>query len=346
MQGMYRGKVGCEELKRDGQLLKWCSESEPFERDIMKAKKYWVWVVVSLIAILGSVIYADEAEKIEKIFTDFVIRRHALNVAIKRSFFLQGVMLTDIVVKNTRDVRRSSKDILEGIREVSVLVFPPSKVEQYGLTAQVLHTDTELRLRRHGIKVIREAKDSMRLSELQLQEETKRFNELNEHIVGIWAEPGKPLKPMKEPFKSLFEGLENYEKYQKDVHGKLKKGEHVTDEGMQHIFFKCIRDFLQYREQPPWPTLLWINITAVISEETDLASLYVSLQVRETVILERNRSLACTEAITWERDRLITIELNRLNEVRLDVKDLVDEFINDYLAANPKETEAKSKNNK
>lgn len=324
-------------------MLEWCSESESFERDIMKAKKYWILTVVCLIVIVGSVIYADEAEKREKrenIFADFANQFLAPYAAIQRSFFLQGVMFTDLVVRHTRDVDRSSKDILEGIREVIVLVFPPSKVEQYGLTAQVLQTDTELRLRRHGIKVIKESKDSMMWSELQ--EKTKR---VNEHIVGILSEPGKPLKQMKEPFKSLFEGLENYGKYQKDVPGKLKKGEHVTDEGRQPIF-EGIRKFLQYTEQPPWPTLLWINITAVISEETGLAALYVSLQVRETVILERNRSLACTEAITWERDRLITIELNRLNEVRQDVKELVDAFINDYLAANPKETEEKSKNNK
>lgn len=254
----------------------------------MKTKKYWILTVVSLIAIVGSVIYADEAEKVEKLLADVATQRRALETTVRRMDFLQGVLFTDSAMTDIRVARRSSKDILEGIEEVKVLVFLPSKAEQYGLAEQVLQTDTELRLRQHGIKVIKEDKDSVTRSKSQRQEHTKRFVE---RLFGMYFEPQKPLELMNEPFKSLFEGWENSQKY--------KNGEHLTDEDMQRIE-EGIRKFLQYTEQPPPPTSLYIIIRMVILEETGLAAVHVSLQVRESVILERDRFVVCTSAMTGD----------------------------------------------
>ena len=89
---------------------------------------------------------------------------------------------------------------------------------------------------------------------------------------------------------------------------------------------------------------LYINVNPLINEKYRDTVANVSVEFREEVFLLRNPTITIiTNAITWRRTMLSTGGLNRLNEVRDCVRDLVDIFINDYLAANPKVTGAKSK---
>jgi len=59
----------------------------------------------------------------------------------------------------------------------------------------------------------------------------------------------------------------------------------------------------------------------------------VNIDFMQRVLLSRNRSIKAT-AITWQRTFLgITPKLRHIRET---VSDLIDDFMNDYLAANPK----------
>jgi len=90
---------------------------------------------------------------------------------------------------------------------------------------------------------------------------------------------------------------------------------------------------------------LYINVNPYIDEKVGFAAVSVLLELTEYVSLERNPTIM-TSAVTWREGMLLTRELNRLNEVRDSVEDLVDQFINDYLAANPKEQTPQQKTEK
>jgi len=68
-----------------------------------------------------------------------------------------------------------------------------------------------------------------------------------------------------------------------------------------------------------------------------MAAVNIQVEVRQYVMLYRNPKIWCS-ATTWINGRIIICGVNKLRSlVRETVQDCVDEFINDYLAANPKE---------
>lgn len=92
----------------------------------------------------------------------------------------------------------------------------------------------------------------------------------------------------------------------------------------------------------------YVNVNVLVRDilpDTSLASASISVTLKEPVILPRQQAI-CVGASTWRRSCVVRVGAYRIKEIREDVKDLVSQFINDYLAANPKETKAKSKNNK
>jgi hypothetical protein len=99
----------------------------------MKDKKYWV--LAAMLVICASVLWAaNKTDSPQVTFYDEVLAG------------LKGVTLC----KNQRDV-------LAGLQGVRVLVEHLNpKVEEYGLEAQQLQNDVELRLRQNGIKVLSE----------------------------------------------------------------------------------------------------------------------------------------------------------------------------------------------
>lgn len=85
---------------------------------------------------------------------------------------------------------------------------------------------------------------------------------------------------------------------------------------------------------------LYINVNPLINEKIGLAAMSISVQLKEMVLLERNRTIRDT-ATTWNKGKTLLYGLHKLDKTRDDVRDLVDMFINDYLAANPKDQPSK-----
>jgi hypothetical protein len=81
---------------------------------------------------------------------------------------------------------------------------------------------------------------------------------------------------------------------------------------------------------------LYINVNPLISEKGGIAAVSIEISLRDIVVLVRNPTIM-TSATTWKRNVTSIVGFNRFNEIRNKVRDLVDIFINDYLAANPKE---------
>ena len=81
---------------------------------------------------------------------------------------------------------------------------------------------------------------------------------------------------------------------------------------------------------------LYVNVNAMIKEDLGTFAVSVEVALYQNVRLERDPTIEIAAA-TWERSEIVTGGLVNLPRVRDIVKDLVDKFINDYLAANPKE---------
>lgn len=272
----------------------------------MKTKTYWILAAVSLFSIAGSVMPAGGTKEV------------SAHTVISRQSFLAGLMASKFAAIPSRFTSEGSADILEGLEAVRVIVERLSpKVEKYELRVQELQTDTELRLRQYGIKVVTQ-EERFGIS----MESAKRDGESEARMtILIMTEPSKPLEEMEEPYKSLFEHVENA----------------INDKNIEyHLLGEGVKNFLNYNKPPSSAARLYINILPVIMEDIGLAVVDVSIQLQESVILKRDRSVSCSSAVTWEQDILITCGLDKLSKVRLHVRDLVDKFINDYLSANPK----------
>lgn len=121
----------------------------------------------------------------------------------------------------------------------------------------------------------------------------------------------------------------NRQQYQTDVELRLRQN------GIKVFSRKEIAQVIG------WP-MLYINVNPTIQEKFGFAAVNVSVQLQEIVSLERNPTIKTT-AYTWTNGRAGIVGFSRLNTVRGDVKELVDKFINDYLAANPKDHSTKKK---
>jgi hypothetical protein len=87
--------------------------------------------------------------------------------------------------------------------------------------------------------------------------------------------------------------------------------------------------------QTPGSPYLYVNIYPLIAEELGLAAASTRVQLRESVQLLRNPAIAVTAA-TWQTGRETLAGLDQLDGIKDTVSDCIDEFINDYLAANPR----------
>src|SRR5262249_22349540 len=80
---------------------------------------------------------------------------------------------------------------------------------------------------------------------------------------------------------------------------------------------------------------LYVNVQAMPTTNSRLWVFHVGVELQQPVSLVRDRSISCM-AETWNQRELATTTADDLvSDVRRIVGDLEDEFINDYLAANP-----------
>jgi len=86
----------------------------------------------------------------------------------------------------------------------------------------------------------------------------------------------------------------------------------------------------------PGSPYLSVNVSVFIrADGRKLAAFKINIVLRQKVYLSRDLKIRC-DATTWGTSLVGSGDLSNLETIREYVKDAVDEFINDYLAANPK----------
>jgi len=82
---------------------------------------------------------------------------------------------------------------------------------------------------------------------------------------------------------------------------------------------------------------LYVNVNVVIRQRTgmNLAVYNIHVELNQIVYLGRDPTVRCY-ASTWNNGFVGSIGVSNLGDIRVTVKESVDHFINDYLAANPK----------
>ena len=91
----------------------------------------------------------------------------------------------------------------------------------------------------------------------------------------------------------------------------------------------------------PTVPILFINVNVMIHEKIPVVAAALDVELREAVLLLREPKRFCCAARTWKTGVLVLVGLDKIKDLRGDIKDLVNEFINDYLAANPKDHSTK-----
>ncbi len=260
-------------------------------------------IVVSIAFITVSVLQAGEEEPSPNI-----------HEVIQRLVFLKGALFAKEVMSALEDNIRNE---LCDIRVVTVLVEKlPQEARRYGLTEQALQTDTELRLRQHGIKVAK-----------QLEEEKVTVEQ---------------VKQLVERIQDLFQAFETKDyvslRLQAEVPYEILpslKGE--SDERFLNVMIEYVKRNFPPREigQPT----LYINVLPMVFESQEFAVVAIKVQLYTPFYLPRDSYSVFTQAVLWEQSGLITCNLHNLNKVRdIIVKDYIDKFINDYFAANPNQS--------
>ena len=138
----------------------------------MKTRTYFILVVLVFVLVAGLLVHAnskdeteisDEIQSLEKAIAQARSQEVSLGHKITdRNSFLEGVLYAQEVIENIRKEGKlralrnlgDQREILRGIHGIQVIVeqITPD-AEKYGLTQQLLQTDTELRLRQNGIRV-------------------------------------------------------------------------------------------------------------------------------------------------------------------------------------------------
>lgn len=94
-----------------------------------------------------------------------------------------------------------------------------------------------------------------------------------------------------------------------------------------------------------YTAVLSVSINPIIDETARNVAIRIDIRLVEVVILLRNKSVV-TLAATWLAQSTGLDSLPGVDGARDSVKNLVDRFINDYLAANPKEQTTQQKKEK
>lgn len=277
-------------------------------------KKHFILIIVVFILVAGLLVAGHlkttinkptivQASSKEAWPTDKITDRHA---------FLEGVIfaqqeMNDMRLKAAISARLDPKGILSGLEGVLILVEDVDpKAEKYGLTRQLLKTQTELRLRQHGIRVFTE-KENLQNYEHLLDQGKKRFENL-------------PLE--------LRSVTESFDENDSDEH-----------------FLQTLREIIQQTErQPllPGAAFLHIHVSTGVDEERRLAESIIRVEFKEDAFVCRDGAFCC--ASVWQKVGVATCSLSDLKDfVRDALRNYVDEFINDYLAANPNDRSSEKK---
>lgn len=222
----------------------------------------------------------------------------------ERGAFGAGVIfaLNTITYMRNNEVRRASpdrKDSLAGVKGVTIVVGMPQEVKQCGLTQRQLRTDTELRLRQEGIRVLTSDEVDQSITNAKKKQQER------------WQDLGLKI---------------------------LSLPEALTQNDSDQHFWRCLRplipEYLQETCGPP--PFLSVNFNPIVSEEDGRVVFSIDLKLNEAVYVRRNGALRV--AAIWDTGAVAACESSDLEEhARECLRDCLDAFINDYLAANPKD---------
>ena len=281
----------------------------------MKMIKHFIPVVVVFVLVVGLLVHAnskhgsrisDEIQSLE----EALVQARSQEVSPTRKItdrraFREGVFFAQKVIGNIRNegallslrARRDRKEILRGLDGVEVLVegLQPN-AERYGITQQLLQTDTELHLRMHGIKVG---------TDVQTQDEKLDDQAITNAIVQYWRQATNAK----------------------------------SDQDFLQAARKWIRrDFFETYQLYGQLPVLYINLNIVVDEVMQHAAFSIRVELQEGAYLCRNGALFCDVPVWKKGVGLGTCSPSDLKDyVRECLRDIINEFINDYLAANPKE---------
>jgi hypothetical protein len=153
------------------------------------------------------------------------------------------------------------------------------------------------------------------------------------------------LAPLLRTQGDLLKGLEGVDVFVTDSSAKAQR--HLSEGQIQNDVELLLRKSgikvldEEWLDTPGWPSLR-IGVRASINKESKVCALAVNVSLIEWVQLTRNPEIV-TSATTWNGDRVTLVSLLKLkSHRRAKVKELVEIFIEDYLAANPKEQEKKT----
>ena len=285
----------------------------------MKIRKYFIFIVVAFILIAGLFTYANsehksrisnEIQSLEKSIAEARSQEVSSDRKIKdRDSFLEGVLYAQEVIGNIREEGKLNglctlcdrKEILRGLYDIQIIVEQISpELEKYGLTQQILQTDTELRLRQNGIKIYTSL----------LPEEEKALKKVQKAITDKITQGWQQAS-----------NTNSDRDFLKWVSVEIR----VSELSYQFLLPKS--------EQLP---ILYINVNTLVLEESHCAAFSIQIQLGERAALYRDATL-CIAPI-WVKTAVAGCSTSRLKEyVRECLRDYLDEFINDYLAANPKD---------
>lgn len=81
----------------------------------------------------------------------------------------------------------------------------------------------------------------------------------------------------------------------------------------------------------------WLNVNInLLTNSTGPWPYELSVELRQSAVLPREHPILFPDAVTWSAGVFGNVGKAKVNTLRDDIKDLVDKFINAYLAANPK----------
>ena len=111
---------------------------------------------------------------------------------------------------------------------------------------------------------------------------------------------------------------------------ELEKEGTTKDQVQTDVELRLRRNGVQVRDD----TAAFLYVVVIAQRNHDLWAFSIHLGLQQPVLLERDRSIL-TFGETWTQNAVQTMGTLRTAAVRASVDDLVDQFINDYLAVNP-----------
>ncbi len=284
----------------------------------MKTRKHLILFVVVFVLVAGFLVQANSkqgsatSDRIQS-FEEALVRRHSKEVSTigkitDRRAFLQGVFFAQRVVECIRNIEGP----LIGLRARRDTKGILGGLETVCVLVENIDPDAE----KCGLT----------------QELLQTATELRLRTHGIKVATDVQPKDEKVVEQTIADGI-------------LRHWEYGTDAKSDEDFLRSAREYIRrdvfetYQLSGQLPTL-YVNVNTIVHEERRLAAFAISVELQEGAYLCRNSALVANAPV-WKKGGVGTCSSSNLKDfVREAVSDYVDEFINDYLAANPKDRSA------